>query len=250
MAETRKDKPLWISHRGYQTAAAENTHEAFQAAVELGFTALETDLRMTKDRHIVLIHDPTLKRLAGDARPVCELSRSQLEKIRFKDGGRPLFFDEFMRDFAACMCALDIKAENGLHTIQALAEWWKRAGEDPSLLHHWKFLTWRESHEKQLRALLGEVRFYARELECWRAGLAVMAGVPVLGGIKPGRTYAIAPSVLGRNLFRKSMVRPFHERGARTIAYLPVTLLHTRAAVEAGFDEILTNGPLMGAGGD
>ena len=250
MKGTHKNKPLWISHRGYKTGTAENTYEAFQAAVGLGFTALETDLRITKDHHIILIHDPTLERLADDSRPVRELSRSQLEKIRFKDGGRPLFFDEFIKDFAGCMCALDIKAENAHHTIQALAEWWKRAGEDPSLLNRWKFLTWRESHEKQLRGLFGEVRFYARELECWRAGLAVMAGIPVFGGIKPGRTYAIVPSIAGRNLFRKSIVRPFHRRRAQTIAYLPATPQHTQAAVQAGFDEILTNGAILGAGGD
>ena len=54
-------KPGWISHRGYKANAVENTGKAFATAVDIGFSALETDLRITKDHQIVLIHDKTAK---------------------------------------------------------------------------------------------------------------------------------------------------------------------------------------------
>ena len=73
--------PLWISHRGYKAHAVENTRAAFEAAVAHGFTALETDLRRTRDGHLVLHHDPTLDRLAGDPRVVAGLTRAQLERV-------------------------------------------------------------------------------------------------------------------------------------------------------------------------
>lgn len=47
-------------HRGARGLAPENTLAAFRKALELGVTTLETDLAVTRDRHIVLSHDPTL----------------------------------------------------------------------------------------------------------------------------------------------------------------------------------------------
>ena len=40
-------------HRGNSVNFTENTLEAFQAAVNLGYKYIETDLRMTKDGEIV-----------------------------------------------------------------------------------------------------------------------------------------------------------------------------------------------------
>src|SRR4051812_20424790 len=74
--------PIWISHRGFKADAVENTRSAFQLAVGVGFTALETDLRLSSDGHIVLHHDPTLMRLAADGRHVRSLTRRELELVR------------------------------------------------------------------------------------------------------------------------------------------------------------------------
>jgi len=238
-------QPLWISHRGYKEQAVENTYKAFKAAVDMGFTALETDLRITKDNQIVLLHDHNLKRLSNDGRLATKLSRSQLEEIRFRDGGKTFFFDQFIKAFGDCTWTFDIKPENGDRTIKILISWAKSHGLEQRLTTSGRFLTWRASHEKLLKNLLHGAVFYARRIECWRAGLAIIMGVPSMGGIRSNRTYALTP-YLGRiSLFRQSFVRCFHQRGARTIAFLPETVHDTRAAVEAGFDEILTNGRII-----
>lgn len=245
MDQTKIKQPLWISHRGYKEQAVENTYEAFKAAVNMGFTALETDLRITKDNQIVLIHDHTLKRLSNDRRSVTNLSRSQLEEIRFRDGGQPLFFDQFIKEFSGCTWTFDIKYENGDKTIQTLASWAKSHGLEQLLTTNGRFLVWRASHEKLIRDLFPGAVFYARRIQCWRAGLAVIMGVPSLGAIRSNRTYALPPYLGSIWLFRKSFVRCFHRRRARTIAFLPETVHDTRAAIEAGFDEILTNGRII-----
>lgn len=46
-----------IAHRGDCTSFPENTLQAFNAAVDRGFLAIETDLNLTKDGHVVLFHD-------------------------------------------------------------------------------------------------------------------------------------------------------------------------------------------------
>jgi len=51
-----------IAHRGASAYAPENTMAAFQRAVDMGATEVETDVAFTKDRQLLLLHDNTLDR--------------------------------------------------------------------------------------------------------------------------------------------------------------------------------------------
>lgn len=245
MPVARTKNPLWISHRGYTENATENTVEAFKAAVDIGFTALETDLRITKDNHIVLIHDNTLKRLANDSRNVSDLTRKQIESFQLKSKERFLFFEQFIETFNACFWTFDIKPEKGEQTIRKLAALVNNISFLKAFLRQAKFLAWQPDHEKLLNTYFPGVKCYARKKECWHAGLAVLLGLPALGSIKPTRTYAL-PATLGNiSLFKKSIVNHFHQKNAKTIAFLPPTDAHAQKAIRAGFDEILTNGKIL-----
>ncbi|MBL9122528.1 MAG: glycerophosphodiester phosphodiesterase [Planctomycetaceae bacterium] len=68
---------LVLAHRGYHQDVPENTLEAFAAATKLGVDGIETDLRLSADRQIVLYHD----RLAPDGRPIEGLSRAELARL-------------------------------------------------------------------------------------------------------------------------------------------------------------------------
>ncbi len=254
-------KPLWISHRGFTKNAVENTRAAFRAAVDLGFSCLETDLRLTRDGRLVLIHDPDLRRLAGDPRRVQDVTASELAEIRLRspDKRRPglqpadfseknlddahsvMFFDAFAREFSQCRWVLDIKPEAGEETLLSLARWAKDEALVGKIVQEAKMLTWDESHEALAGKLFPGVRLYAREAECWRAGLAAMSGLPAFGGIQAGKTYALPPSVFGLPLFRTSIVRRFRQRDASVVAFLPPCGSLARQAVAVGVDEILTN---------
>lgn len=73
-----------IAHRGASGEEIENSFEAFHKALLQGADALEMDVRRTKDGHLVLFHDYTLKRLAGRRERVEELSLRQLKGIRLR----------------------------------------------------------------------------------------------------------------------------------------------------------------------
>lgn len=74
-------------HRGARGLMPENTLPAFQRAIELGVDILELDTVMTRDGHVVVMHDRSLKpgiaRMGGDwiAEPVLvrSLSRAALD---------------------------------------------------------------------------------------------------------------------------------------------------------------------------
>jgi glycerophosphoryl diester phosphodiesterase len=54
--------PWLVAHRGASAYAPENTVPAFRLAADQGATFVEFDLRLTKDRQIVCLHDESLER--------------------------------------------------------------------------------------------------------------------------------------------------------------------------------------------
>ena len=70
-----------IAHRGASAAAPEHTVEAFDLAVAQGADVLELDVRPARDGELVVIHDATLARTAGDPRRVDQLTRLELERL-------------------------------------------------------------------------------------------------------------------------------------------------------------------------
>ncbi|HET6851924.1 MAG TPA: glycerophosphodiester phosphodiesterase family protein, partial [Pyrinomonadaceae bacterium] len=73
--------PLIIGHRGASAVAPENTIAAFKEAIAVGADGVEFDVRLTRDRVPVVIHDSTLRRTAGLQRRVADLTWAELEQV-------------------------------------------------------------------------------------------------------------------------------------------------------------------------
>ncbi|NLN27275.1 MAG: hypothetical protein GX161_03575 [Firmicutes bacterium] len=73
-----------LAHRGNMHWYPENTLLSFAKALEAGSTMIETDLAMTADEHIVLIHDRTVDRTTDGTGKVADLT---LEEIKQLDAG-------------------------------------------------------------------------------------------------------------------------------------------------------------------
>jgi glycerophosphoryl diester phosphodiesterase len=99
-----------IAHRG-GGGEVENTLAAFADAVALGYRHLETDLHVTRDGVLVVAHDPTLARVAGDPRPIAELTADELARVRV--GGREPMptFAELVTAFPDARLTVDLKCD-------------------------------------------------------------------------------------------------------------------------------------------
>ncbi|MFX0106688.1 MAG: glycerophosphodiester phosphodiesterase [Candidatus Hodarchaeota archaeon] len=75
------DRPLIMGHRGHQREAPENTMLSMKLALSVGVDFLESDVRMTKDRELVLFHDDSLIRTTGQQGRVKDYSLDELRQI-------------------------------------------------------------------------------------------------------------------------------------------------------------------------
>lgn len=77
------DRPVVrvTAHRGHSLAAPENTISAVRKAIESGADYAEVDVQLTADGVVVLLHDRDLKRVAGIAQRLEEVSWEQLRQL-------------------------------------------------------------------------------------------------------------------------------------------------------------------------
>ena len=85
---------LVCGHRGDCIHGLENTMTAFQMAVEAGVDMVETDVRMTSDGHLVLMHDSTIDRTTNKTGQVCELTLKEVLELNAAAHALPGFEPE------------------------------------------------------------------------------------------------------------------------------------------------------------
>lgn len=82
-------RPQVVAHRGSSEIKAEHTLGAYLAALEEGAEALECDVRLTADGHLVCVHDRDLRRTASTDGIVSTMSLAQLEDLDFASWKNP-----------------------------------------------------------------------------------------------------------------------------------------------------------------
>lgn len=74
-----------LGHRGYSAKYPENTMEAFVKAYEMGFDGVETDVHLTKDGQLVLIHDEKINRTSQGVGYVKDMTLDQLRQYNYNN---------------------------------------------------------------------------------------------------------------------------------------------------------------------
>jgi glycerophosphoryl diester phosphodiesterase len=73
--------PLVFAHQGGENLRPSNTMLAFRHAVDLGADVLDTDMHMTSDGALVLMHDETVDRTTDGAGAIRDLTLAQLKRL-------------------------------------------------------------------------------------------------------------------------------------------------------------------------
>ena len=85
--------PLVIAHRGDSARRPENTLASFASALEVGAEVVEFDVHLTRDAHVVVVHDPTVDRTTDGTGRVQDLTLAELR--RFSAGYPARFGDTY-----------------------------------------------------------------------------------------------------------------------------------------------------------
>jgi len=81
--EAEPTGPLVFAHRGSSEALPEHTLAAYLRAIDEGADGLECDVRLTRDGHLVCVHDRRLNRVSDGRGPVSTRHLAELEALDF-----------------------------------------------------------------------------------------------------------------------------------------------------------------------
>jgi glycerophosphoryl diester phosphodiesterase len=132
----QSERPLVIAHQGGELLAPSNTLSAFLQAVELGVDVLEFDIHITKDGHLVTIHDPTVDRTTNGKGNIHDLTLNEIQQLdagyHFKDLNGELSYrgkgayipslEEVFQTFPTMKMVIEIKDDNPSERVPEISE--------------------------------------------------------------------------------------------------------------------------------
>jgi glycerophosphoryl diester phosphodiesterase len=74
-------RPQIFAHRGAKAVAPENTLPAFERALAMGVDGIELDVHLSKDGHLVVIHDFTVDKTTDGRGPVRSFTAAELAQL-------------------------------------------------------------------------------------------------------------------------------------------------------------------------
>lgn len=233
--------PLAIAHRGGMGLAPENTLAAFGRATALGLTHLETDVRTTRDGHLVCFHDATLARVTGHPGRVADLDLADVRRLRVDGTDQVPTLSEAMASFPRARFAIDLKDEATIGAMARLLRANPGWAERTLVAGAWS--GW-------LRRLRDEAPGVTTALG-WRALTTLVACSR--GGVRPPGlrrgegtvgTFAHVPIRLGRlPVHSERVIARAHELGIRVVVWTVDDPATMRSLLDMGVDGIITDRP-------
>lgn len=233
--------PLAIAHRGGMALAPENTLAAFGRATSLGLTHLETDVRTTRDGHVVCFHDPTLRRVTGHPGRVADLDLAELRRLRVGGTDQVPTLVEAMASFPDARFAIDLKDETSIGAMARLLRANPGWAERVLVAGAWsRWLDRLRDEAPGVTTALGW-RSLTTLIACSRGGVrppGLRVDVLARGG------FAHVPIRLGRlPVHSERVIRRAHELGIRVVVWTVDDPATMRALLDMGVDGIITDRP-------
>ena len=165
------ERPMIVAHRGASSDVAEHTLAAYISAIESGADALECDVRLTKDGHLVCVHDRTVNRTSDGRGVVSEFDLAGLSALDWTSwrGELPTSADALVQaeepkqQYLAGVAPEPVDVGGGVLTLEMLLSLVRDCGNRVRLLIETKHPTrYGGLVEKELVELLGRFGWAGR----------------------------------------------------------------------------------------
>lgn len=224
--------PIAFAHRGGAGDHPENTLPAFQHAVDLGYTYLETDVHVTSDGVLVAFHDPDLSRTCGLAGTISSLTWAEVSSARVS-GVEPIpAFEELVGSFPDARFNIDCKSDAA---VGPLVESLRRL----DCLDRVCLGAFSDRRLRRLRAALGDRL-------CSSFGPAQVATLVFLGRVPWGGQVAQVPVRAGRvTVVSERTIRTARRLGLQVHVWTIDDPDEMRRLLDLGVDGIMTDRPAV-----
>src|SRR5690625_1309624 len=115
-----------FAHRGGKLEFDENTIQAFQSSYDKGLRGFETDIRKTKDDHLVVFHDGDFKRIFGRDGSIEAFTLEEVKALRTEHGNQIPTLDEvleFMNSKPWLYVEFELKTRGSEYTDEMLEDY-------------------------------------------------------------------------------------------------------------------------------
>lgn len=223
--------PLAIAHRGGAGLAAENTLDAFERSHALGVRYLETDVRLTRDGHLVAFHDDHLRRVTGRAGRVRQHTLDDLEAMAVLGGAPVVSLADALTTYTDTCFTIDVKEAAAVEPLARLLRDLGAAHRVCAAASHGSWL-------RDLSEITGPELTTALP---WRH-LVQLASRGPFGHLDAA--FAHLPLRLGRlPVFRDDLVSRAHDAGVRVLVWTVDDPDTMHRLLDHGVDGIITDRP-------
>jgi len=236
------------AHRGASAERPENTMPAFERAIEVGVDAIETDVHLTRDGHLIVSHDDTAARMTGARLAWADLALEDVRRLDAgwgfvaKDGSRPYAghgvtiptFEEVLVAFPSAHVNVDLKEPRAIAPMLELLR--AHRAEERVTIASFDTTT----------AVAVRRRGFAGETALSQGEVATLVGLPALLWRQLPFTgnAAQVPTKQGPLHFdRPAFVAKCHAIGLRVDFWVIDDPAEARRLLELGADGIMTNDP-------
>lgn len=114
--------PIPMAHRGFSLDGLENSMTAFQAAVDLGYRYVETDVHATRDGSVVAFHDETLDRVTDAVGEIPKMAWTQIRRARI-GGIEPVpLLEDVLGTWPELRVNIDLKSNSAITPLARVIE--------------------------------------------------------------------------------------------------------------------------------
>lgn len=226
--------PLAFAHRGGAGDWPENTMPAFEHAVSIGYTYVETDVHVTADGVLVAFHDDHLDRVTDRTGAISDLSYREVAEARV-DGTEPIpLLEDLLGTWPELRVNIDPKHDG---SVDALVEVVQRTGSIDRVC----IGSFSDRRLARLRAALGPRLCTA----LGPRGTARLRGAS--WRIPTGRLAAgcaqVPRAMKGVTIVDRAFVAEAHERGLQVHVWTIDDPAEMHELLDLGVDGIMTDRP-------
>lgn len=226
------------AHRGASGYYPENTMLSFEKAIELGCSGIETDVQMTKDGVLVLIHDEMVNRTTDGAGFVKDYTYSDLSKLDagswyskdFKGLKIPAI-DELIYLVKDSDIIIDFEVKNGIIQYKDIEE---------------KLIDVIYEHNIQDRVILSSFNHYSM-VKCKEISNEIKTGLLYMEGLYKPEQYAKSASADALHPYfyalNNELIRNIKDAGIAINTFTVNEINYMKYFYQAGIDGIITNYP-------